>query len=350
MDSQCLLFLLLIPGLAFSHEYDDQDKTKIAEKENEGDSQNKFPIPDTLQLHNNPTQRNGINIQSNSSELCNKTSTNATATDLELRGSNHECHMRDKYQHKSPTVSPANSSHVWVSWSWDWFHIRTHCGVLDLGICYEACDTNGRVTVVVNKKPQDIQLRNQTQSIALVRADPCLKHDIKMQVSDSEGTAVTAYNTKLDESLYSWRVSQSICLNNDNITVKILEPIEPLRNCIITRGDQDFKKTSATTGLVNLTIVNPNSNHDQPEKINVTITVSVMEMKRCKNEEDNEVDQTTTETTTIQTTIQNTTQTSKGGIQPSLILISGGTLCRNNRRLIGTPLIVIARQYQKNRD
>ena len=125
-----------------------------------------------------------------------------------------------------------------------------------------------------------------------------------MQVSDSGETALTAYNAKLDESLYSGTVSQSICLNNDNITVKILEPFEPLRNCIITRGDQDFKKTSATTGLVKLTIVNPNSNHDQPEKINVTITVSVMEMKRCQNE----ADPTTTQPTTIQT--QNITQTS----------------------------------------
>ena len=31
-------------------------------------------------------------------------------------------------------------------------------------------------------------------------------------------------------------------------------------------------------------------------------------------------------------------------------LTSGETLCRDNRRLIGTPLIVIARQSQKNRD
>ena len=32
------------------------------------------------------------------------------------------------------------------------------------------------------------------------------------------------------------------------------------------------------------------------------------------------------------------------------VSISGETLCYDNRRLIGTPLIVIARQSQKNRD
>ena len=32
------------------------------------------------------------------------------------------------------------------------------------------------------------------------------------------------------------------------------------------------------------------------------------------------------------------------------ITISGETLCCDNRQLIGTPLIVIARQSQKNRD
>lgn len=201
--------------------------------------------------------------------------------------------MRDWYQHRGPWVSPADSSHVWVSWSWDWFHPHTHS--------YKACDTNGHVTLVVNEKARDIQLRYQTQSLVLVRADPCLKHDIKMQVSDSEGTAVTAYNSEKDKSLYSWRlyltVSQRICLNNDNITVKILEPIEPLRNCIITRGDQELKKTSPTTGLVNLTIVNPdmNSNSEQPEKINITITVPVVGMKRCKSE----ADLTTTQPTSI---------------------------------------------------
>ena len=32
------------------------------------------------------------------------------------------------------------------------------------------------------------------------------------------------------------------------------------------------------------------------------------------------------------------------------VVFSGGTLCRDNRRLIGTPLIIIALQSQKNRD
>ena len=36
--------------------------------------------------------------------------------------------------------------------------------------------------------------------------------------------------------------------------------------------------------------------------------------------------------------------------RPSSTKISGETLCYDNRRLIGTPLIVIARQSQKNRD
>ena len=132
------------------------------------------------------------------------------------------------------------------------------------------------MTVVVDGIEQKIQLASEKQNFAYVEANPCLRHDIKLKVfSDSEETDVMKYNEKSDSRLYSGflhtTISERICLNKDNNSVKVLEPIEQLRLCLITRGDQKFETTEFTTnliaGLINLTIVNPeiNSDSDQPD-------------------------------------------------------------------------------------
>ena len=163
------------------------------------------------------------------------------------------------------------------------------------------CHPEHQMIVVVDGIPQKINLTSELQSSAYIEADPCLKHDIKLKVfSDSDKTGVTKYNDKLDESLYSGHlyatIHETICLNKDNITVEVHEPSEPLRSCIITRGNQTFERTEFTesliiTGLINLTIVNPQKDSDsnQPDEIN--ITVSVTGIKRCNTSAD-KVDQT----------------------------------------------------------
>ena len=48
--------------------------------------------------------------------------------------------------------------------------------------CHFACHPDGQVIVLVDGEPQTIQLRDNTQHFALVKADPCLKHEISMKV------------------------------------------------------------------------------------------------------------------------------------------------------------------------
>ena len=205
---------------------------------------------------------------------------------LETRGVQVRGKSADKCQirgNRAPRVTPADSAHVWVSWNWFWF-LR--------------CDTKLQMVVVVDGVEQTIHLTSNRQYDAFIEADPCMKHNIKLKVfSDSEETGVKVYNSNPDR-FYSGHlhktINQRTCLKEDNITVKVLQPFEPLRNCIVTRGDQKFEEIKLTAGLitgeVTLAIINPsNLDSDQSDKIN--ITVPVIGIKRCKNDADEGVDE-----------------------------------------------------------
>ena len=177
--------------------------------------------------------------------------------------------------------------------------------------------------VLVDGEPQTIQLRDNTQHFALVKADPCLKHEISMKVfSFSEETKVTTYNSNTDKSLYSGylhqTVNQRICLNKDNSTVKVLEVFQSLRFCIMIEGDQKFAMTEFTSstaaGSVDLTIVNPEKNldSDQPDKINVTVPVTGI--RRCNNSDGDEEDEGNPDLTTIRTTSTSSDRENDGKI------------------------------------
>ena len=140
--------------------------------------------------------------------------------------------------------------------------------------------------IVIDGKPQTAPLVNGEQGLALVEADPCLEHNISLQVPfGSEKTALTQYNSNLDLSLYSGLlqmfVKTRICLKKDNSTVNIPEPFEALRLCIITRGDQKLKRKENATSLgFNLKIVNPKKGSGRRQLKKITIPVENV-VQRC---------------------------------------------------------------------
>ena len=301
MYLRCLL-LLLIPNAALSQEHNEstvQNMVESYDKEREGNIQEKVLFPDSP--HSNPTKAYRSKIQNESFAMSN----NTRARSLHMRVSDaNKCKIRNENHKRGPTVTPADSSHIWVHWDWEWFY--SHCWPCRDDACYP----EGQVIVLVDGESQTIHLRDNTQHFALVKADPCLKHEISMKVfSFSEETRVTTYNSNVDKNLYSGylhqTVNQRVCLNKDNSTVRVLEVFESLRFCIMTEGDQKFSMTELTsntaTGSVDLTIVNPekNLNSDQPETINIRVPVTGI--RRCKDSGDEE-DEGNPDLTTIRTT------------------------------------------------
>ena len=133
------------------------------------------------------------------------------------------------------------------------------------------------VRIVIDGKPQTVRLAIEEQSLALVEADPCLEHNISLKLPfGTEETALAEYNSKLNLSLYSGLlhmfVKTEVCLKKDNITVNIPEPFEPLRLCIITRGEQKMKRTKPATNFT-LMIVNPKRDSGRRQYKNIAIPV-----------------------------------------------------------------------------
>ena len=268
----CLLMLILATGALSQDHFDSKVNDSVENYEKMKDNQTETFLPGTEHINN-------------SLELLNSSSNDTSARFLELTGTNNKCRIRSRFRNKPPIVQPADSSHIWVFWSWNWFYTY-YCSR-----CYNKCDPQRQMIVVVDGIEQKIQLASEKQNFAYVEANPCLRHDIKLKVfSDSEETDVMKYNDQSDSRLFSGflhtTISERICLNKDNNSVKVLEPIEQLRLCLITRGDHKFETTEFTTnliaGLINLTIVNPeiNSDSDQPDQINITVPVAGI--KRCK--------------------------------------------------------------------
>ena len=201
------------------------------------------------------------------------------------------CWIREEYKETRLSIIPGDSKHLWVSWKWDWFR-RGPCRHIWNGCEYiwgsdQLCNPVDSVRIVIDGKPQTaIPLAIEEQSLALVEADPCLEHNISLQVPfGSEKTALTQYNSNLDLSLYSGLlqmfVKTRICLKKDNSTVNIPEPFEALRLCIITRGDQKLKRKENATSLgFNLKIVNPKKGSGRRQLKKITIPVENV-VQRC---------------------------------------------------------------------
>ena len=141
--------------------------------------------------------------------------------------------------------------------------------------------------IVVDGKSQTVPLTQEKHSFAFVETDPCQEHNISLKLPFvSEGTALTRYNSKLDLSLYSrllqMFVKTEVCLKKDNSTVNIPEPFEPLRLCIISRGDRKVKRTEAATSFT-LEIVNPKTNSGRTLPKNKKITIPIEVLRRCND-------------------------------------------------------------------
>merc|ERR1712013_519639 len=120
-------------------------------------------------------------------------------------------------------AKPADSDHIWVSWDYR----------LSL-----FCSPHQKVIIKVDGDEKTIYLTSDHQSVAYVKADPCLKHNVSLkQFNNFTESLVTNYNIKSyfsDTWFLGASLSERMCLNKDNMTVNILEPIEQFSSCIIT--------------------------------------------------------------------------------------------------------------------
>lgn len=161
-----------------------------------------------------------------------------------------------------------------------------------------------------------IYLTSDHQSVAYVKADPCLKHNVSLkQFNNFTESLVTNYNIKSyfsDTWFLGASLSERMCLNKDNMTVNILEPIEQFSSCIITRGKQKVDKLkyhgNVISGEVTLALKDSaNKTYDQPDQNNIIIPVNGVKMCTENYEENNTqtCEPKPTTTTTHLTQIEN---------------------------------------------
>ena len=201
-----LLLLLLILYVVPSQEHNHSKIHDPVESYENRKSQNEDLVP-----NNDSIQMYVVNTENKSFELINNTRTRG----VHLQGSNTEkCTIRHKST--SPVVTPADLSHLWVSWDWDWFH--THqCSWPWIWSC--ECDPENQMLVVVDGLQQKIQLTNKKQRFAFVKADPCRKHNISLRVfSDSEETDLTEYDPRSFRKV-TWMKKCQEDRNKTNITI-----------------------------------------------------------------------------------------------------------------------------------
>ena len=248
-----ILLFLFIPRLALSK---DVNNSKVEDREG---GQNKEGYPSKIML----TVEDILNTKNETPRILS-------------RLTNREC--RTEWEWEKPVVEPADSDHIWVFWNWE---LSYHC------------NPQKKVIITVDGDEHTIHLTSDYQNVAYVKADPCLTHEVTLKafghypVSD-----VTHYNSK-QEYLYSGflyaTLCERTCFNKDKTTVTILEPVERLRSCIITRGKQELKNVkkvgSAISGNVTLTIIDPRS-ADWNHPSNATITMPVIGIEKCEDEEE----------------------------------------------------------------
>ena len=176
------------------------------------------------------------------------------------------------WQNSQTTAKPADSDHIWVSWDYR----------LSL-----FCSPHQKVIIKVVGDEKTIYLTSDHQNVAYVQAEPCLKHNVSLkQFNNLTESRLTNYNIKSYFS-DSWSLhvslSERICLNKDNMTADILEPIEQFRSCIITRAKRKVDKLkyhrNVISGEVTLALKDlANKTSKQPDQNNIIIPVNGVKM------------------------------------------------------------------------
>ena len=256
-----LLLLFYVPDMALSSEVNEskiEDAAAIQYEVKEEFDQNK--ILTTL------TENDTLDIQ-------NKTLVSFSSPSFRIL-SKQQTHELCKiyWQNSQTTAKPADSDHIWVSWD-----VR-----LSL-----SCSPHQKVIIKVDGDEKTIYLTSDHQNVAFVKAEPCLKHKISLrQFNNFTESRVTNYDIKSYFS-DSWSLraslSERMCLNKDNMTVNILEPIEQFRSCIVTRGKQKVDKLkyhgNVISGEVTLALKDSaNKTSDQPDQNNIIIPVNGVKM------------------------------------------------------------------------
>ena len=121
------------------------------------------------------------------------------------------------------------TDHIWVYWM---YKVSSH-----------QCNPDQEVIVNVDGDEKTSHLASEDQIAAYAKADPCLNHVVKLKAyRQSLESVETNYNLNRylgGSGFLLASLSERMCLNKDKTTVNIMEPIEPFRPCIITRGKQN---------------------------------------------------------------------------------------------------------------
>ena len=207
----CFLLFLFIPHLSLSMEVNDSN-IEIGEGSQERENRDTYPnkaIPlVTLNRTDNPNTEDDRMLAFSSRTLLKR------LPDWKCK----------KYwgEWRHVAVEPADSSHIWVLW--DSFLSR-HCTL------------GQKVIVNVDGEEQTSHLTSERQHVAYVKADPCLSHRVTVTAFEEKLTTEEAnYNSEIDfifSGFLHATISERTCLNKDDTTVTVLEPLERLRSCIV---------------------------------------------------------------------------------------------------------------------
>ena len=196
----------------------------------------------------------------------NKNDRNNSSKSIQEKGrsiqSKMGCSLKTSGLNRQPLVLVADSSHLWVSWAWSWF---------------KACSNPNSLITVSEEREQAVVHSDGRFGYTIIEADPCLKHSLKVKVfNKSAETQTKVYNGKIDKSLYSGMLGQTVsgaCLK-DELTLSLPDPPDAVRSCIKTRGDQKLDTGKSGETEIRLEIVNPDQKQNGSTTACIKVTVS----------------------------------------------------------------------------
>ena len=178
----CLPFLLLLfPHLTLSNQIDETEPQKSINTSSVLADLGSVNLNMTIISHENPV----VQVQDKYNIVQSRIVNDRTG----------RCLVKGSHKNQPPLVLPADSSHLWVSWGWGWFHNCDQDSVIILS--EEAGDTTRESQYAVTHSDGKF-------GHAIFEADPCLTHSLGVKMSNTnEKMKTKVYNEKIDKELYS---------------------------------------------------------------------------------------------------------------------------------------------------
>ena len=111
------------------------------------------------------------------------------------------CSTTSTGKNQQPLVLPADSTHLWVTWAWSWFH--------------RDCSKNRNSLIIASKDLTSIPRSkvihsNKIFGSAIIEADPCLRHSLSVKVFDkNKATKAKIYNEDINKISTLRRIEES---------------------------------------------------------------------------------------------------------------------------------------------